>query len=78
MDASQLHVICTVSNPMRWESRMRLYREFEQHMLDSGVNLTTVEVAYGSRPMELEGRPFINHVGLRAAADALVWSKESP
>ena len=42
-----LHVVAVVANPIRWESRLRLYRQFEERMLDSGVQLTTVECAYG-------------------------------
>ena len=36
MHASALHVVTAVANPLRWQSRMRLYRDFEQHMLASG------------------------------------------
>jgi hypothetical protein len=76
MDASKLHVVTCIANPVRWESRIRLYRDFEQHMLDSGVKLTTVECAYGERPHVLGGNPHINHVAVRAAGQALVWNKE--
>jgi hypothetical protein len=43
-------------------------------MLDSGVNLTVVECAYGERPFELADRPHIRHIGVRARS--LVWVKE--
>ncbi len=75
MDASLLHVVTVVSNPIRWASRIRLYRAFEQHMLDSGVHLTTVECAYGDRPYELDTNPAINHVAVRSRTR--VWNKES-
>ena len=75
MQSNLLHVVAVVANPIRWQSRIRLYRMFEQHMLDSGVHLTTVECAYGDRPFELAESPHIQHVGVRART--LVWNKES-
>ena len=75
MRADLLHVITAVSNPMRWESRIRLYRDFERRMLDSGVHLTTVECAHGDRPFVLEDNPEINHIPVRART--LVWTKEN-
>ena len=74
MDAALLHVVAVVANPIRWQSRIRLYREFEQHMLDSGVRLTTVECAYGDRSYELAANPHIRHVPVRSKT--LVWNKE--
>lgn len=70
-----LHVVTAITNPIRWESRIRLYRDFEGHMLDSGVRLTTVECAYSDRPFELSGNSAVNHVGVRARS--LVWTKEN-
>ncbi len=75
MKASLLHVVAVISNPIRWQSRIRLYREFEQHMLDSGVRLTTVECSYGDRPYELADNPHVNHVPVRSWS--VVWNKES-
>lgn len=68
-------MIAVVSNPIRWRSRIDLYKRFEQHMLDSGVQLTVVECAYGDRPFELKGNPRVNHVAVRAKT--LVWTKEN-
>jgi hypothetical protein len=75
LKAELLHVVTVVANPIRWQSRTALYRDFESHMLDSGVQLTVVECAYGDRPFELAGNPHINHVGVRAKT--LVWNKEN-
>lgn len=75
MRSELLHVITAIANPARWESRMRLYRDFEQHMLDSGVELTVVECAYGERPHELASRPHVQHVPVRAKT--VLWQKES-
>jgi hypothetical protein len=70
-----LHVVTAVANPIRWESRIRLYRDFERHMLDSGVHLTVVECAYGDRPFQCAGTPGVNHVPVRSKT--LVWTKEN-
>jgi hypothetical protein len=71
----QLHVVTAIANPIRWASRIRLYRDFEQRMLDSGVVLTTVECAYGDRPFELAVSRHINHVPVRSKT--IVWNKEN-
>lgn len=70
-----LHVVAVVSNPIRWDSRIALYRKFEQHMIDSGVKLTVVECQYGDRPFELDDNPEVNHVGVRS--NTMVWNKEN-
>jgi hypothetical protein len=75
MRVESLHVITVVFNPIGWESRIRLYRDFGEHMLASGVTLTTVECALGDRPHVLEGTPRVNHVRVRA--NTLLWNKEN-
>lgn len=70
-----LNVVTAIANPIRWESRIRLYRDFERHMLDSGVNLTVVECAYGDRAFECTGTPGVQHVGVRA--HSMAWTKEN-
>ena len=72
-----LHVVTAVANPIRWESRIKLYKQFAEHMLDSGVKLTTVECAFGDRPHELADIAHVNHITVRAAGSQLVWSKEN-
>lgn len=72
-----LHVVTCVANPVRWRSRIALYRDFEQHMLDSGVKLTVVECAYGERPWELPDNPHVNLVRVRCSGHNMVWNKES-
>lgn len=74
MRAEMLHVVTCVANPMRWRSRIELFRRFAQHMLDSDVHLTVVECAYGERPFELAGMEHVHHVGVRA--HTMVWNKE--
>lgn len=77
MRSELLHVVCTVSNPIMWKSRIRLYQEFERHMLESGVNLTTVEVIFGDRTSELSCDPAVSHIRIPANGHALAWNKES-
>ena len=75
MRADLLHTVAVVANPIRYASRDRLYREFEEHMLDSGVKLTTVLCEYGDRPYALDTSPHVNYVRVRAKT--LVWNKEN-
>ena len=49
MRADLLHVVTAIANPIRWKSRIKLYNDFEQHVLDSGAKLTVVECTYGER-----------------------------
>jgi hypothetical protein len=75
MDSKLLHVVTVRFNPKRWGVPPAHYRAFEQHMLDSGVNLTVVECALGERPFEADGTPGVNHIGVRSKS--LVWNKEN-
>jgi hypothetical protein len=74
MRPDQLDVVTVYANPLRWESRLKLYREFETEMLAAGVRLTVVECAYGDRPFEIEAKPGLNVVQVRSKT--LVWNKE--
>ena len=74
MRADLLHVVAVRENPRRFAVPDRLYLDFEQHMLDSGVDLTVVECAFGERPFQLADRPHIRHVGVRART--MLWHKE--
>lgn len=75
MKAALLDVVTVVANPIRWESRIRLAREFLDHMRESGVRTTVVECAYGDRPHVLAGIAGVQHVAVRAKS--LVWNKEN-
>ncbi len=70
-----LHVVTAYANPLRWASRLKLQLAFEQEMLDAGVNLTTVECAYGNLPFVLPANPHINRIQVRAKT--LFWTKEN-
>jgi hypothetical protein len=72
----RLDVIAVVSNPRRFLSRYRLFRDFESRMLEAGARLTVVECAFGDRAFEVADRdPRVNYVKVRT--DHEVWSKEN-
>ena len=57
-----LHVFATVSNPMNYNSRIELFKEFEKEMLDYGVTLWVVEVIYGDITPSICNRNNPNHL----------------
>lgn len=74
-----LHVVTTISNPLRWESRMRLARAaILSWIQEPNVHVTLVEVAHGSRNhdlLDLAGHHQITHIPVRATT--MAWCKES-
>lgn len=75
-----LYVVTAISNPCRYKSRYRLYRDFAKHVADSGANLCTVELALGERPFEVTGEGPREHwnqeiVQLRTKHE--LWHKEN-
>jgi len=74
MSLPKLHVFTARFNPLRWQTPDRHFRDWVTHILDSGADLTVVEVNYGERPFACE-MPHVNHIGLRA--DSWAWSKEN-
>lgn len=71
-----LDVIAVIVNPCRYKSRYDLYRAFEAHMIESGVRLHTVELAYGERPFEILGHSsLVDYTGLRTESE--LWHKEN-
>ncbi len=69
-----LHVVTAYANPLRSQNRAALHRRFVSHMLDSGVELTVVECAFGNLPFEMADDR-VRHIPVRARA--LSWVKES-
>jgi hypothetical protein len=74
MKASDLWVFTARFNPLRWEAPDRHFRDWCQHMLDSGVQLVVAELQYGEREFSCQ-LPGIKHVALRA--ESWAWSKEN-
>jgi hypothetical protein len=73
MQANQLHVFTARFNPLRWATPHRHFVDWAEHILDSGAQLTVVEVQYGKRAFACN-LPHVRHIGLRA--DSWAWSKE--
>jgi hypothetical protein len=72
---NQLQVISVISNPVGYESRYALYRQFAEQMSLYDVNLITVELAFGDRNFEVTQAGNPNHVQVRSFDE--VWHKEN-
>lgn len=75
MRADLLHVVTAVFNPFRYRSHYDNYRRFAQHMADSGVILTTIELAFGERPFAITAADNPRHVQVRGTSE--LWLKEN-
>lgn len=78
LNDNTLHVIAVCSNPMRYQSRYRLMREFIQAMITTKcVHLTVVEAAFGDRQHEIidESNALYDSISVRVKSHA--WIKES-
>ena len=71
---ADLHVFAARANPLRWQAPDRIYKDWAEHMLDSGVTLHVIECQYGDRPFTC-ALPHVDHIGVRAKT--MVWSKEN-
>ena len=71
----KLVVITIISNPVRYQSRYKLYRKFEEQMKEAGALLITVEQAFGERPFEVTEKNNPNHVQVRSIDE--LWHKEN-
>ena len=75
-----IEVIAVVSNPMRYESRYRLYRQFAEDLKQQSVNvrLWTIELQHGMRPMRVTHSMHENHIQLwTSALPGEIWHKEN-
>lgn len=70
-----LYVITAISNPKRFKSRYKLYKDFEKRCLDAGAILYTAECAFGDRPFEITKHDNPRHIQVRAWDE--LWIKES-
>ena len=75
LSPDQLHVITMISNPIRYASRYRLYRDFEARVVAAGATLWTVEVAFGERPHAVTSPGNSCHLQLRTSTE--LWHKEN-
>jgi len=72
---NQLHVIAVINNPLRFNSRLRLFQEFAARMRRDRVNLHIVEAAFGARDYEVTEAEDFDHVQLRQTDE--LWLKEN-
>jgi hypothetical protein len=77
MRAELLDVVTVINNPIRWHSRIRLFKKFVAHMLDSGVRLTVVECEYGERPFQIVDADYTNVNIIHVRAHTMLWLKEN-
>lgn len=70
-----LYVVTTVSNPVRYESRYKLYREFAKRVEDAGAILYTIELAFGDRQFEITEPNNYHHDQVRTHHE--LWHKEN-
>jgi len=70
-----LYVITVVSNPLRYRSRYKLYREFAERIHAAGATLITVEAAFADRPYEVTHKDNPHHVQVRTKNE--LWNKEN-
>lgn len=70
--APALWVITVYYNPCGYKSRRSTYDAFVQTMRDSGINVLTVECAFGDDPFEL---PPLHDV-IKIRSNSLLWQKE--
>lgn len=73
--SSPLYVVTVLFNPLRFQSRYRLWSGFEKHCIDSGAVPYTVELALRDRHHEVTQHTNPQHVQLRGESE--VWYKEN-
>jgi len=79
--AEKLHVVTMISNPIDYHQRYHLFKAFETQMLQMGVVLWVVEVAYGEKSFVVTKSDNPQHLQLRVGSDhrkgAPIWLKEA-
>lgn len=78
LDLKGVHVVSVVSNPMRYESRWELYKEFAADALKKGAQLWTLEVQTGARLHQVTdwGKPKDFQLS-SSNLTGIVWLKEN-
>ena len=75
MKPEQLHVISVISNPVRYKSRPRLFKEFMERIHVTGVQHWIVEAVFGEREFEVTNPNNPHHIQVRC--DHELWLKEN-
>lgn len=77
MDYSKFHVITVVSNPVRYQSRYRLYEKFKENIERKGAQLWTIELQTGSRYAKITDQAQEREFQIwTTALDGILWTKE--
>ena len=66
--------ITTFFNPARYKNKIKNYKRFREHTKMQGLNLLTVELAFGDRPFELNKNDADILIQLRT--NSILWQKE--
>jgi hypothetical protein len=74
-DLSRFWVITVISNPCRFKRRYQLYWDFAELCYQAGVNLVTVEAAFGDRQFMVTRHDNRFHLQLRSVEE--LWHKEN-
>ncbi len=74
-DLSKFWVISVISNPVRYQRRYELYWNFESMCKSAGVNLITVEQAFGDREFMVTDAENPHHLQIRSVEE--LWQKEN-
>lgn len=72
---SELHVVTTISNPVGYRSRFKLYDEFARRMKESGVALHTIELATGDQGFAVTQAGHPRHIQVRTTHE--IWYREN-
>jgi len=75
MRPEQLHVIAVMSNPVRYQSRIRLFQEFVERTKHAGVTLWLGEAVFGEREFEVSKIEGAECIQFRC--DQEIWLKEA-
>lgn len=70
----RVYILCAIFNPFNFQSRNWLYPKFAKHMAESGVNLLTVEAAFGNQPFYHTSPD--NPMNLQVRTDQVFFHKE--
>jgi hypothetical protein len=74
-DLSKFWVVTVISNPMRFKRRTELYWRFAEMCNTAGINLITVEEAFGNRKFMVTTAG--NKYHLQVRSEEVLWKKEN-
>jgi hypothetical protein len=72
ISTNELWVVTCYYNPAGYQTKSDNYRRFAQSILAAGIQLVTVECAFGSAPFELLPSPEV----IQVRTDGVMWIKE--